>query len=61
MDVQTADNASLGVQNGFLVPGSDLILPLGVYETALYPYFLPKLVLVSLLFVNRICFPINFL
>lgn len=47
--------------NCFLVPGSNLILPLGMCETALYPYFLPKLVLVCLLLVTRLCFPINFL
>lgn len=55
-----ACNASSGVQNDFLLdPGPNLVLPLGVYETALHPYFLPKFVLVYL-FVTRLCFPIFF-
>lgn len=54
-----AYNAS-SIQNGFLVSGPNLVLPLGVYDPALYPYFLPKFVLVCLLFVTRLCFPIFF-
>ena len=50
----------LGVQNGFLVPGSSLILLLGVYETTLHPYFSPKLVLVCSLVVTGFVFLLIF-
>lgn len=48
-----AYNAS-SVLDGFLVPAADHVLSLGVYDTALYPYFLPKFVLVYLLVVTRL-------
>lgn len=45
-------SASSGVQNGFLVPGPNLVLPLGVYDTALYPHCFAQICTSMLIICN---------